>query len=292
MESTATGSLDAPSPFPLEGPTARVFRRVGLFLFLLAAVLPYHGCRVHPAELSGDEEANKTSFDPSYPGVSGAAYAENLLRRLQLLDPMESSWGKHEGKYGDFMGPRLFLALPFWLAALLLIRGNRPRMRTVVGTVLWVLLGVAFIAMATYGRGAFRSGTVELGYPEAPWFWPLESPWIWLGIAGGLLLLRPRRRWEIRDVEATVESQALLGWGLCLVTPAWQAWSWAFQEGHPLPAITRALWANYRSGFWLALAALALIAAPLFASEDFLRRMYDCCSPWRKRPSSPVPSPP
>jgi hypothetical protein len=280
------------SPLPLEGPTARIFRRVGLLLFLLASLLPYHGCHAHPGEFSGTGVPGSL-YSRECSGINGEAFAEQFVRtrllgdsRFQLPDALVPCDGQTE----DFIGPGVFLALPFWLAALILVRGKRPRTRWVVGLLLWAALGALCVAAAADGLDIYV-GEGGKGNQTVSWSWPYPKT-VWAPIVGVLLLIRPRHRWESGDVEATVSSQAVLGWGICVASPCMTAWGWATKEGQPLSAIAHALWINYRSGFWLALVALALIAAPLFASEDSLRRLYDRCRPWRKRLSNPDPATP
>jgi hypothetical protein len=263
-----------------EGPAGRAFRRAGLVLLLLASMLPYHGCRQYPGGRPREH------FSPEYTGLNGAAILEGALRSAVLQQSgfrVEDALFACDGKSDDFIGPFVFLILPFWALALLLVRGGRPWRRWAVGAFLWLVIGAAFAAAALAGEW-------DLDLSKGPPGFGITGPPLLLPFAAGLLLLRPRARRGFTDVEATVSSQAVLALGLCLSWPAIQGMVWTFQDGHPVGDVVAALLANYRAGFWCALLALSLVAAPLYFSEESLRRLYDRCRPWRSRSSTPTPT--
>jgi len=247
-------------------------------------MLPYHGCRARPGEFEDPPTYYEIQVDRKT-GLSGAAFAEWFLvdKVLGGDRSFEDTLFGYDGESDNFLALGVFCALPFWAAALFFARPGRRRTRWVAGALFWLVLGTLFVAGATEG---FEE-VPDLSDP--PWFGDATRT-VCLGIAGGILLLRPRHRWDIRDVEAMVSSQALLGLAICLTYPVTQAWRWTVTDGHTVIATARALWINYRVGFWLALAALALIAAPLYFSEESMRGLYDRCHPWRPRSSTPTPT--
>jgi hypothetical protein len=269
-----------PVTFPVEGPLGRRLRRWGLLLLLLASMLPYHGCRVHPGQLDGHGSGKDSSdWKPTHTGLNGAAILEGSVRGLlgSRGFQVEDAIFPCDGKSDDLTGLLVFLAMPFWALSLLLVRGDRRRTRWVVGTLLWMAMGAVFLWA---GLGILGSFDLSKGPP----LYGIEGPPLLLPIAGALLLARPRSRRAIPDVEATVSSQAVLGIGVCLGWPVLTAWNWMYTDDHALGPVLRALWANYRIGFWAALLALVLVAAPLFLSEERLGRLVDRLLPWRARP--------
>ncbi len=275
------GSVTAvvPTPaFPVEGPSGRAVRRWGLLLLLLASMLPYHGCRVHPGQLEGRSDGGG-DYKVGHTGLNGAAILEGSARWLLGGSgfQVEDAVFPCDGKSDDLTGLLVFLALPFWAMALFLVRGDRLRTRWVVGSLLWTAMGALFLWA---GIGAIGTFDPSAGPP----LYGVTGPPLLLPVAGALLLLRPRHRRAVPDVEATVGSHAVLGMGICLGWPLLTAWNWTFVDGHSPGSVLRALAANYCAGFWLALASLALIAAPLFVREERLRRWHDRCRPWRTRP--------
>jgi hypothetical protein len=276
------------APWDREGDLGRRLRRIGLWLLVLATFLPYHGCRVHPSRVGSPDvpPPGENSYDPDDPGVRGGRIPEWFVRE-KLLGQMridEDAYFFSGGKAtDDFLGPSVFLALPFWALSLLLVRLRGDGIRLAVGLILLVFLGVVFLlsAVALYG-GRFDPG-------DLPGMGNLGAT-VALGIAGAALLLRPRGRLGIRDVEASVSAQAQLGLLLLFATPVLQSWTWIVEDGHRPVAVLRAHAANYRVGFWVALAGLLLVVAPLHFSGDALRRLYDRLRPWASRSSTPTPT--
>jgi hypothetical protein len=267
-----------------EGPAARWLRRAGLWILLLGSLLPYHGCRAHPNEYLDPPGEGNGNYSREHEGNRGVRAAEWMVRAklLRLEDPEPVIFGG-DGHSDDMVGVWVFLALPFWAAALLLARRSGDRTRRVAALLLWSGAAILFAAVAV-GSGPILDPLAP------PWFGMSPQVLVTLAIGGLLLLARPPSRRSLADVESVVSVQALVGIEACLFTPVLQTWSWCVDDGFPFQAALRAQAVNYRAGFWLALLGLACVAAPLYFSGPSLRRRYDRPSPWPSNSSTPTPT--
>ena len=261
---------------PLEGPAARGVRRIGFALLLLASLLPYHGCIAHPAEFedppSTDQQYGRLN-EPYRP----ITVVEWNLRRTGLQEegvtPQDLIFFPGQWTSNDD-GWTLFLGVIPWLLFLGLARreGSRTRRITAISVfALTACLPPVILLIAKH---------------EAGFDW-LES----IGLAAAaafILAARPAGRRGPTDIEATLATHAMLGLGIAFLRPALDAGEWIFEDGHTVNAVLLAMLHNYRPGFYVTVAALCLVAAPLYFSEEVLARLYDRLRPWRSRSSTPT----
>ena len=148
-----------------------------------------------------------------------------------------------------------YLAL-LWLPALLLVR-KRPegdRRRTLVGALLW---GVTLVLLA------FEAAYLYDEYlPLLPgMLGRIEGVAAWGFVAAILLYRRPADR-RLGAVEATVASQALLGFVHALTLPGTMARGWL--GAFPTEAVAEAVGRNFPLAFWAGTAMLLVIALPTY----------------------------
>jgi hypothetical protein len=223
-----------------------VIRATGLLLFLATLAMPIHGCRAHPrdfepsAQARAPKEAAPREIPPAWRKIEARA---------------RSGWVR-DGAWGAVWSARAwypyFLA-PVWVAALLLARRGASARRAVARSLL-----VLSAAIAAFEARYLWTEYDELfrGLPQG-----LETGVAWLLVCA-VLFWRPLRRED--PVGATVSAQALLG-TLHAFTFLFQDARLWLSQGHGAGPIARALLANYQPGYWLAVAGLALAAAPGYA---------------------------
>ena len=259
---------------PTEGDAGRRLRRMGLWLLLLASVLPYHGCRAHPVEFDspGSVDDNYKRDNTPYLGAVAIEWGVRwCLEGRGLNDDSDMFFG--HGMNRDDQGGSVFVLLPLWVAGL--IAARRPRLRRPAGLLLCLVSAGMVVAVGSAaGDGHKWIGPAWARVPEA----------ILLALSLiAVLVWRPPGRRSPWDLEATVSSQALGALGFAAFFPFSRYVRWVFEDGHSRGATMLALWENYRIGFWGALAGLSLVAAPLYLSGERLARLYDAPIPWRFR---------
>jgi hypothetical protein len=266
---------DAP---PTEGPAARGIRRIGIALLLLASLLPYHGCIAHPGEFEEPPSSDDNylrSNEPYRPitvvefHVRQTGLQQGPLSNYELFF-FPGDWTSNDD------GWVLFLGLIPWILFLGLARrhGSRTRRITAISVfVLTVLLPPTLALVSRYAAGFDWLHAIGIG-----------------AAAALILAARPAGRRHPADIEATLATHAMLGLGIAFFRPAVDVSKWIFEEGHTVNAVLLAMLHNYRPGFYLTVAALCLIAAPLYFSEDALARLYDRLPKWRSRSSTPTPT--
>jgi len=266
---------DAPPP---EGPAARGLRRAGFALLVLAAFLPYHGCIAHPGEFEHPPapDDNYSRLHEPYRPIS---LVEFHLRQSGLreygVDQYDLVFFPGGWTSNDY-GYALFFGIVPWLLFLGLARreGSRTRRITALGVLALTACLPPLLALVLRHWASF------------------DGPWA-IGLAAGAALLlaaRPAGRRRPADIEATLSTHAMLGLGIAFLRPALDAGEWLFEKGHSVQAVLLAMLHNYRPGFYVTVAALCLVAAPLYFSEEALRRLYDRLPPWRSRSSTPTPT--
>ena len=277
---------------PGQGPLGASVRRIGLWVLLLAALLPSHGCHSHPSEFDDDPGTSEAFGSPgdSFPVGRMEWFLQDKVFGLSWDE--DSRWLPDSGNPVN-VGWTVLFALPLWFAALLLIRGSRGDLRrSRVGGAL-VLVSVVALGAAVYGvLEGFDGISVKKGSagfpPASAWSKDLQRVFL---VSGSLfhLVARPRGRWGLRDVEAWIATQAQFGMAVVLYNPIVESAEWYLKEGYPLGAILQAQWINYKIGTPVTLLGLALVALPLYFSEERLRSLYDR-RPWRSRSSTPTPT--
>ena len=267
-----------PGAEPLEGPAARGVRRIGFALLLLASLLPYHGCIAHPAEFENPPQTsdNYSRNNEAYRPLAAVEYdlrrewlREGDVERERLL-LLPGDWTSNDYGYALFFG-----VVP-WLLVLGLVRREGSRTRRITAVAVF-----AFTACLPFLLAWILKNKSQFDWPAAT------------GLAAGaafVLAARPAGRRHPTDIEATLSTHAMLGLGIAFLRPALDAAEWIFDDGHTVNAVILAMLHNYRPGFYVTVAALCLVAAPLYFSEEVLQRAYDRLRPWRSRSSTPTPT--
>ena len=259
-------------------------RRYGLLLLLLATILPYHGCRAHPShyDLSRSREEG---YYLERPGVIPTQFMKWVIRDKVLGLPAgdtDFSGQPKSLRTDDYAGHSIFFAVPLWILALALARiGGKARIAAAVLAWAGMIGSLAAIGIPVVGGDFLHL------FPEP--FREVESAAMLLA-AFLLAAARPRHRWDFADVEATVSSNALLGIGAALYWPMHCYLRWTLKEGHSWGPVMASLWENYRIGFWVGLAGLLLVAAPLYFSGARGAALYDSPFPWHSPSSTPTPT--
>jgi hypothetical protein len=236
--------------------TVRVGQWVGLGLFAFTALLPVFHFRAYPLEgLSVPAGGVFFQVDGASAGVGFHAAGEREVPTQELgAALMEAVRGP--GRVAPFWERRRwypYFLLPLWILALVLAQ-RVPRLRRTVGLSLWVLaLGLAGFE-AAYLRAEYAPFLTGLGGR-------IEGVSVWLFVLAVLFYRRPRDR-RPGAVEATVASQALLGFAHALTLPSTMARGWwgAFETDAVLAAVGQ----NFPPAFWLGCAGLLLTALPVY----------------------------
>jgi len=143
--------------------------------------------------------------------------------------------------------------VPLWIAALWACARGDDEKRRRWSTVLRRASVAALVFEAVY---LWR----DFGGVGPKWLRVPECVVVWLVVAA-ILFWRPRGRREADEVEAHVSSQALLALCHALTFPVDNARRW-LGDGYSAAAIASSLGANYKHGFWIAVAAFAAAALP------------------------------
>jgi hypothetical protein len=250
-----------------------VLRAIGVVLFLGSLALPVHGCVSHPRDYETPPQARALPE-----GV-------RIVRRTSTTGVVQPGWRgleeratrgwRREGAWGALWESRAwypYYLAPLWLAALLAAR-SAPRSRRSVARGLLFLSGVVASFEFVYLWSDYDG---FLGPSMAK----VEKVLAWVVVAG-VLFWRPARRSD--SIGATISAQALLAFLHAFVFPLQDVRFWSLQ-GYGPGAMVRAILANYRIGFWVAVAGLAAVAVPGYAV--LLRRRARGPGP------EPLPTPP
>ena len=278
--------METPAPPTAAGevPSGWGLQRVGVLLLVLASLLPYHGCIAHPSEFE-DPAGSEGGYSRDALPFRPAAAVEFFVRRDVLGDRelkqdgtflFPGEWTSNDYGYVPFFG------LPPWILALALSRRGGSRARWATGLVLWGITACLPVAIGiAWAEGVQGVGPRGLRDLEA----------VGAGVAAALVFAaRPGGRRRPEDVEATLSTHAVVALGVAFTRPAIDVFRWTFEDGHSGGAILLALVHNYRPGFYVTVAALGLVAAPLYFSGEALRPLYDRLRPWRPRSSTPTPT--
>jgi hypothetical protein len=228
-----------------------VLRIVGVLLFLASLALPVHGCVSHPRDFE------------TLPTVRRLPTNVRVVPRRATDEPVKPGWksvadlaregAERQGLWGALWESRAWYPYylgPLWLAALLAARAA-PRARGAVARGLLMLSG------AVAGFEFLYLWSDYDGFLPKEW-WKVEKVLAWFAVCL-VLFWRPARRLD--SIGATVSAQALLAFLHAWVFPLQDVRFWTLQ-GHGPGAMLRAISKNYHAGYWLALAALALVALP------------------------------
>jgi hypothetical protein len=232
-------------PRPLLPPTRAGRRglamRLGLWLVLLAAFFPMHGCRAHPRQYAPPYEKSGFFSDETEESHRFLLELPELARRFLSPAPDESTAGAVIDC--QWYGP--YLLLPLWAGALAALRfGRRGRLAGRALVLAGLAGGILVILFAVQrdmpGANAWILTGIGLGV----------FAWCWFGPA----------RWSRLDPRPMICAQAM---GLLLYAlhfPVKDAWKWL--PRHPPLDVARAIFENYLVGYVLLVAGLALVAVP------------------------------
>lgn len=240
-------------------PLVRALQWIGLAVLVVSAFLPTLQLRAFPAQSGAPEAWHAAMFVVSSPEVPSEVLGRAVWDTFEGLGAACPFWSARRWY-------PWYLAL-LWLPALLLVRRQPAgtRRRQVLGGTLWASSVGLLLFEAAYLHAEYLpllSGVLGR----------IEGVGVWLVVAAILLYRRPQDR-RLGAVEATVASQALLGFAHALTLPATMARAWI--GGFPPRSVAEALWINFPPAFWAGSLALLLIALPTY---------------FRRKPSTAPPS--
>ncbi|MDA1195960.1 MAG: hypothetical protein O2894_12350 [Planctomycetota bacterium] len=224
------------------GPLARGWQWLGLTLVLVSAFGVTSHFVAYPA-------ASATSAAPTV-RVHVAGGSEVPAR--ELSQALVSSAGFAESLWEARRWYPWYLVV-LWIVALAWARAKPGRRRLAGGVLLATSLGLlAFEAAYLHAEYLpFLSGVAG----------QIEGVCAWLFVAA-ILLWRRRADRTLGAMEATIASQALLGFVHALTLPATMARGW--MEQHDLARVGAAVWVNFPVAFWIGTAGLLLAALPAY----------------------------
>jgi hypothetical protein len=228
-----------------------MLRVAGVVLFLVSLALPVHGCASHPRDFETLPTARRLPKEVRV--VSRRTSPEPVKPGWESVADLAETGARRQGVWGALWHSRAwypYYLAPLWLAALLVWR-SVPRARGTVARAALMLSG------AVAGFEFLYLWSDYDGFLPREW-WKVEKVVAWLAVCL-VLFWRPSRRTD--SLGATVSAQALLAFLHAWVFPLQDVRLWTLQ-GHSLEPMLRSIARNYQVGFWLAILALALVAAP------------------------------
>lgn len=228
----------------------RSLQLLGVVVVLTSAFFPTLALRVYPA-VEGTSPWHSAAF------VAGTPETPSL----EIRDATQATL-RGESARCPFWDARRwypwYLAL-LWVPALLLV-WRRPAgdlRRRIVGALLWGMTGVLLVFEAAYLYQEYL--------PLLPGvFGRAEVVLAWLLVAS-ILLFRRRGDRTLGAVEATVASQALLGFVHALTLPGTMGRAWV--GAYPLDSIAAAVWLNFPPAFWIGCAGMLLASVPVYLAR-------------------------
>jgi hypothetical protein len=252
------------------GSAARWLQVLGIAVFLATAFLPLHCPERHPqllARFGGASHVTVTLLGVE--DVPARQVYDALRMDLTGSTPGCRTW--------EVRRWYPFVLAPFWLWALLWAAGpsgGAAARRSRAGAVLLTIAVAVAVLEACY-----------LGVEYAALFPNVlgrtETVIAWLVVVA-VLFVRRRADRSLGAVEAHVGAQALLSLLHLLTLPSSEARPWL--ASYAWSDVCAAVGTNFRPGFWLACAGLALASGATYLSR---RRPVDVPAP----SSEPVPSP-
>lgn len=230
------------------GRTARGLQWLGVLVVIASAFVPTLRPRVFPTE-DGTSPWLAASFLEGTREVPVAELAGAMYDAFLPEGPAGCPLWHVRQWYPWYLAP-------VWLAALALVAGKDTprRRRTIVGGALWGLTAVLLVFEAVYLEAEYLPllpGSLGV----------VEGVLAWVFVAGILLY---RRKGDRRPgaVEATVASQALLGFVHALTLPSTMGRGWV--GAYPLASVVEAVWINFPPPFWIGTAGMLLVALPVY----------------------------
>lgn len=226
------------------GRVARGLQWAGVLVVLVSAFLPTRAQWVVPTH-DGIEPWASAMFFRSTPEVPAAELADAAYASLHADAPDGGPlW--HTRQWYPWYLALLWCGALAWVAS-----AAGARRRRLVGGLLWGLTLVLLLFEAAYLAEEYEP--MLLGRVEV---------WIaWL-IVAGVLLFRRRGDLALGAVEATIASQALLGFLHAMTLPSTMGRGWV--GSYPLASVVEAVWHNFPPAFWLGAGGMLLAALPVY----------------------------